>query len=359
MIDLSPFTGGPRERLVAALVAACGEFVPREALERAAGVKSIRLGRLLAEIGESGVSIETMPGRGHRLAASAPLLDRAAVEREAARAPRLGRALLLPAVTSTNDVALALGEAGERGAVVVAEAQTRGRGRKGRSWVSPPGAGLWVSLLVGRGEGLRGPHLLTPAAALAACRAAREVAEASLLVKWPNDLVAWPRGEQALAPPGGAAADAPRPWLKVGGILSEGRGSTGGTAFVVIGVGLNVAPVPEAVAASLAAPVASLADLAGRPVARERLLGAFLSALDPLLDVVEREGLAPLLPELRALSPLLGRRVTVRAEGRVISGVARDIDPDGALLVEAAPAAGRPPRLERVLAGEATLAETD
>jgi len=342
VIDLAPYTDGPRERLLAALIEARGGHVAHAALAERVGVEPLRLARLLAGLGEEGVSFETMPGRGYRLVASLPPLDPARVERAAAGTRRFGRALCLAAVTSTNDVAVALGEAGESdGAVVVAETQTRGRGRAGRAWISPPGVGLWCSILLRPRVAADAVHLLTPAAALAASRAARDVADLSLLVKWPNDLVARPA-------PGAASGE----WLKVGGILSEGRTTGGRLDFAVIGMGLNVGPLPETAPSGVATRATSLTALAGRPVAREDLLAALLRALGPLLATVETDGLAPLLPELRVLSPLIGRRVSVATGGRVVTGVARDLDAAGALVV-AADAGG----LERVVAGDAHIQE--
>lgn len=358
MIDLAPYTDGPRERLLAALIEARGAHVAHAALAERVGVEPLRLARLLAGLGEEGVSFETMPGRGYRLAAPLAPLDPERVERAAAGARRFGRALCLAAVTSTNDVAVALGEAGEAdGAVVVAESQTRGRGRAGRAWISPPGIGLWCSILLRPRVAADAVHLLTPAAALAASRAAREVADIPLFVKWPNDLVARAAraaGAAALAPAAshGPASAASAAWLKVGGILSEGRTTGGRLDFAVIGMGLNVGPLPEPAPPGIAARATSLAALAGRPVAREDLLAALLRALDPLLATVEADGLAPLLSELRALSPLIGRRVSVATGGRVVAGVARDLDAAGALVV-AADSGG----IERVVAGDAHIQE--
>jgi len=346
VIDLSPLTGGSRERLLATLIEAGAEFAPRDVLVERTGVSPLRLTRILAELGEAGLPLETMPGRGHRLAWPVPPLDARSLENAVARSARWRRLVAFPAVTSTNDAAIALGEAGEPdGTVVVAEAQTRGRGRNARAWISPPGVGLWCSFLLRmpiRAD--RVPHV-TAAAALAAVRAVREASGVSLLVKWPNDLVA------ASAQPNDAG-EAAR-WSKAGGILSEGRTIGETLEFAVIGMGLNVAPLPPGAPAEVAGRATSLAALAGRPVAREVLFASLLSALEPLLSIVAREGLASLLPELRALSPLLGRQVTVDVGGRVVRGIARDLDASGALLVEVEGG-----RLERILAGDASLAET-
>jgi len=375
MIDLAPFTGGAREALLDALVAAADDFSAREALLARAGVPPIRLVRLLAEIGEGGIPIETRPGAGHRLATRRPVLDVARVETEiAARgatgapAPPRWRFLHLTAVTSTNDVAAAFGGAGERGGlVVVAETQTRGRGREGRTWHSAPGGGLLISILARPAVAPAQAYFLTVAAALAGARAARAAAGVALRVKWPNDLVhAAPDSDAAPfsgAGAGGAgagehhaAAAAPRPshrWLKVGGILAEAKSTGGALDFAVIGIGMNVDLGGGEFPPEIRGRAASLRALAGgRAVSREALLGALLVEFGALVDELERGGAARLLAEFRELSNLVGERLTVRLGGRALTGTVRDFDPTGAMLVERDDG-----QLERVLAGEATLQE--
>jgi len=350
MIDLAPFTNGSREALLGALVAAGGDFSPREALLARTGVPPIRLVRLLAEIGEGGVAIETRAGEGHRLAVRRPLLDTARVEseiaaRRSAAASELPawRLLHLPAVTSTNDVAAALGGAGEAGGLaVVAETQTRGRGREGRAWFSAPGGGLWVSLLVRPSIAPAQAYFLTVAAALAGARAARTTAGVALHIKWPNDLVFAARETGA----------SPR-WLKVGGILAEAKSRAGALDFAVIGIGANVDLAPDEFPPELRGRAASLRTLAGgRAFSREALLAALLVEFAALVNALERGEAPRLLAELRDLSNLTGERVTVRLADRSLTGIVRDFDASGAILIERSDG-----QLERVLAGEATLQE--
>lgn len=349
MIDLAPFTSGSRERILAALIESGDAFVPRERLVDAAGVPPIRLVRLLAEIGEAGIPIETRPGEGHRLAARRAPLDPRRVEaalsersRGAEASRRSWRVLHLPAVTSTNDVALALANAGAGDVAIVAETQTRGRGRESRVWHSAPSAGLWLSLLVRPSLAAGDAYLLTLAAAVAAARAARRAAGVSLAIKWPNDLVA----------PSDAAAGARPSGAKVGGILAEARSRGAKLDFGIIGIGINVDLERGEFPPELREVAVSLRELAGRPVSREELLAALLEETGAVVADLESGRAAPLLDEFRALSSLTGRRVTVRAGDRALSGIVRGFDDDGALRLEQ-PGGG----IERVLAGEATLQE--
>lgn len=144
---------------------------------------------------------------------------------------------------STNDVVLQAAASGAvDGTCVIARAQTAGRGRRGRTWVSPPGAGLYFSVLirppgiasVSEGGDLPGPAMLvTLMAAVAAVEALSAVAGFAPTIKWPNDLIV----ERGRSPGSGR-------WerRKLGGILAEGAVSQGLLEQVVVGIGINIAP---------------------------------------------------------------------------------------------------------------------
>jgi BirA family biotin operon repressor/biotin-[acetyl-CoA-carboxylase] ligase len=202
------------------------------------------------------------------------------------------------------------------GQVLVAEEQTAGRGRLGRSWASVPGASLTFSVLLRPAPvpgGRRGWLPLITGVAVAS--AVRAVAGVDAVLKWPNDVLV---GERKLA-----------------GILAEQ--SPDGSA-VVIGTGLNVATPADALPASPAGLPATSLLVEGAPVSRDALLVALLGQLerwylafraDP--DPV-RTGV---LDAYRSLSATLGQAVRVEMPaGRVVTGVARDVDPDGRLLVQ-------------------------
>jgi len=212
---------------------------------------------------------------------------------------------------STNDVALRLAERGAaEGSLIGADAQTAGRGRLGRTWSSPPGAGLYVSVI------LRPPAeacpLVTITAGVAIAEGLRTATGLTTALKWPNDLYVGPR--------------------KVGGILAEAGTSPGGLSHVVLGFGINL--MPAAYPADIAARAGSLESELGRPVDRGVTLAACLAALSRRYEDLVHRRTASLLDEWRALAaPTLHRRVEcVARTGRVV-GIAEDIDDTGALLV--------------------------
>lgn len=232
----------------------------------------------------------------------------------------LGRdALALASVASTNDEVWARHAAGApHGAVVVADAQVRGRGRAGRSWHTAPGLGLAMSLLV-VDDGARRPlHLLPLAVGLAiAGGLGRLGATASL--KWPNDVLV-----------GGG---------KVAGVLIERRGNSGRPAAVV-GTGINVsqraADFPRGLAERPDAPPATSLALEGHARTREEVAAAYLNALEPLWEELGARGGAPIVAAWRAQATFWGTRVRVKAPGGTVEGVAATLDDDGRLVVETA-----------------------
>ncbi len=208
---------------------------------------------------------------------------------------RLGRPYrYLGRVGSTQDALRAMAEAGApEGALVLAEVQTQGRGRRGRRWESQPGASLTFSLLLRPALPLQTLGLLP----LAAGVALREAVGLGGL-KWPNDL---------LSPDG----------RKLGGILLEAKVEGEEVAYALLGVGVNVDWAPEG--------GACLGEFG--PYRRREVLEGFLERLEALLPLLEDP--ETLLSRYRAYSYTLGRRVRVGG----VEGVAQDLLPDGSLVV--------------------------
>jgi len=217
---------------------------------------------------------------------------------------------------STNADAAALAEAGApEGCVVLADLQTAGRGRLGRSWSSPAGTGIYASVLF-RPEP-RVARMLTIAAGVALAEAIETVAGIVPVLKWPNDVYL-----------GGG----PQSGRKVAGILAE-AGVSSGETWVVIGFGINV--LPASFPRELAVRATSLESELGRPVDRGELFAECLVRLAAryadlgagrYLDVVDAWR--------RRASPTFGRPVEWIDEGATNAGVVRDIDDEGGLLVD-------------------------
>ena len=244
--------------------------------------------------------------------------------------PRLGRLgteiLFFASIGSTSDVAAALAAQGDReGAVVVAEAQTAGRGRRGRTWFSPPSSGLYVSVVLAPARARlardRALALLTLAAGVALAEAVELVTGLAADIKWPNDLLVGRR--------------------KLAGILAE-RVSRD---TVVLGYGINVSPM--AYPRELSDRATSLELELGRAIDRSILLAETLAALASRYDDLLEGRFDAILDVWRARAPASrGARVSWETPAGPRSGITAGVDDLGALLVDAGG------RIERIVAGE-------
>ena len=216
----------------------------------------------------------------------------------------------IPETGSTNDLAREAGEAGApEKTVFVADHQTRGRGRMGRSWLEEPGSGLLFSVLFRRH--LSGSFLLTMLCSVAACQAIEKVAGVPVEIKWPNDLML--NGK------------------KLAGVLTE-VSWTPGNGFAVVGVGINVNLDPSKVS-GIPDTATSLLRETGQHLSRQLLLREILLQIDSLLD----SGSAELEPLVRSrwASRLWqrGQRIVMADGSRVLEGIFEDVAEDGALLL--------------------------
>jgi BirA family transcriptional regulator, biotin operon repressor / biotin---[acetyl-CoA-carboxylase] ligase len=227
---------------------------------------------------------------------------------------------------STNDDALARSRTGApHGTVIVADSQTRGRGRQGRVWHSPSGANLYLSVILRLSLAPAAAPPLTLAAGVAVADALKSLGFQPS-IKWPNDVLLDGR--------------------KVAGILTETATRGDRMEVVVIGVGINVniASFPPELS-----PIATSLRIArGAPLDKAQVLSRVLTSLEAWIDRFVAEGAAVIAQAAwKERSHLLGTRVRVSEGGRVVEGTATDLDDEGALWLEAD--GGR--RL-RVLSGE-------
>jgi BirA family biotin operon repressor/biotin-[acetyl-CoA-carboxylase] ligase len=262
----------------------------------------------------------------------------AALARLGSRRRWLGSPVLyFPTVGSTNDVAAELASRGEcGGAVIVADTQTAGRGRRGRSWFSPPASGLYVSVIVSlaraRVSADRAIALVTLAAAVALSESIETLTGLPPAIKWPNDLQIGGR--------------------KVAGILADGIVTGASTpdgvplvTQVVLGYGVNVGPM--AYPSDLRGRATSLESELGRAVDRADLLAETLAALAARYDDLLEGRFDAILDAWRARAPSRqGARVSWDTPSGSRSGITMDVDDWGALLVRSGA------RTERIVAGE-------
>ena len=221
------------------------------------------------------------------------------------------RLIYLTSTTSTQDIARREAEAGAaHGTAVIAEEQTAGRGRLGRSWVSPTGKNIYVTLLL-RPE-LARLRVLGMAAPLAVVRAVESVTGLAPTLKWPNDVLLSGR--------------------KLAGVLIDSELSGSAVKYALLGIGVNVNfDIPEG--SEIATIATSLKREAGSEVSREDVFAALLNEFEQLYLHAPPEVIRD---AWRQRLETLGREVTVTFRGTVHEGVAEDIGADGSLLLRRA-----------------------
>jgi BirA family biotin operon repressor/biotin-[acetyl-CoA-carboxylase] ligase len=251
--------------------------------------------------------------------------------REARRGTRLGHTVhYLLRTGSTNDVARELGlEGAPEGTVVIAETQSRGRGRFQRTWVSPPLRNLYLSVLL---RPPLPPDSIPQIALLAGVATAEAVRafDADAAIKWPNDVVVDGR--------------------KVAGILAEMEADEGRVDFVVAGIGVNLNGSAEDFPAELRRRAIHLQEAAGAPVDRTVFAERLLSRLEERYDLFLAEGFAALKPAWQSLSCLTGRSVRIDDQKQSHTGTVAGIDDDGTLLLRTADGATL-----HIVAGDVTV----
>jgi BirA family biotin operon repressor/biotin-[acetyl-CoA-carboxylase] ligase len=305
-----------RELLPLLDVLADGEWHSGETLAETAGISRAALAKRVARLEEWDLQIDARSGLGYRLALPLERLDEAAIREAlpAATRARLSELDIALRIDSTNRALLDADPARDPQALF-AEAQSAGRGRRGRAWRSPFGANLYLSLAWRFPAWPPQLGTLSLAVGVACARALRTAGIAGIGLKWPNDLRI---GND-----------------KLGGILIEQRGEAGGYCRVVIGVGLNVA-MTSAQATSVDQPWTSVRTALGDATpSRNALAATLLDALLSALIEFEARGFAAFVADWNTLDQSAGRAVRIESAGTVLEGIARGIDESGALIVEA------------------------
>jgi BirA family transcriptional regulator, biotin operon repressor / biotin---[acetyl-CoA-carboxylase] ligase len=286
----------------------------------------------IEQLRASGYDIEAGPHLGYRLLGTPDALHADDLYSRLGPTRVIGREIkVFRETTSTNDVAarLARGRAAE-GTVVFAEAQTKGRGRMGRTWLSPAGKGLWFTVLLRPDIPPQRATQLTVAAANALARAITLQTGIVPEIKWPNDILI--RGK------------------KLCGILTEMSAEMDYLKEVLLGIGMDVNLEAADFPVQLRKIATSLQIETGHPVNRAELAVVILRELDHDYELVKNGRFEEIAHQWLERCSTLGRQVAIRVGNRVIRGRAESIDDDGALLVR-----GAHDHLERIVGGDVTI----
>lgn len=274
------------------------------------GVSRTAVWKNLQKLSILGLEVEAIKGKGYRLKNGFELLDKKTIC--AALRPEINQYLsdvdVLMDVTSTNDVAMQRVNNGQsKGYVCLAEYQKKGRGRRGRQWVSPFGHNIYLSLVWEFAGGVSQFEGLSLAVGVVVAQTLENIGLQRVSLKWPNDIL---------------LSD-----CKLGGVLLEMSGDPVGICQVVIGIGLNVR-MPESV--DIDQPWSSIAEQLPA-ISRNELIAELLNSLVTMLVAYTDTGFSSYLHSWEALDAYRGKEVCIVSGASVINGVANGVFDNGAL----------------------------
>jgi BirA family biotin operon repressor/biotin-[acetyl-CoA-carboxylase] ligase len=286
------------------------DYISGDHIAQRLGISRQALWKHIQALKDSGYDIVAVPHLGYQLMSSPDRLFPSEIFRRL-NTKFIGKKIYyFDSIPSTMDIAQQLSMKGApEGALVLAETQTKGRGRLGRSWSSPKYKGIYMSLIL-RPQIQPGlTPMLTLLSAVSICEAIKEVTGLEMQIKWPNDIVMHSK--------------------KLGGILTELNAEMDEVRFVIIGIGLNVNNDKKVLLAS----AASLKDIKKEEINRIELLQEILRRLETNYLIFQKKGSQPIIEKWRDYNITLGRRIKVFYHRKHIEAEAVDIDSDGGLLL--------------------------
>lgn len=291
-----------------------GEYVSGAKLSQALHVSRTAVWKSIKKLEGAGYEFEASTKLGYRLLFEPDSWSMDKLQ-SALSTTTFGRALTLEGeVASTQDLARTAAEQGApEGYLVIAERQQSGRGRMGRSWVSPYGKGIWMSMVLRPNVPIHCAPQLTLLAAVALCRSLRRVTGLPIGIKWPNDLLVGRR--------------------KISGILLESAAEDERLKYIVAGIGISVnlseADYPE----EMLEKAVSLRIAADRPMNRTDMLADFLSEWESLYELFLKEGFRPIATLWESMAVSLGQKVKLTTPQGELTGIPEALDDSGAIKV--------------------------
>lgn len=258
-----------------------------------------------------GIQVQTITGKGYKLPYSVNLLNGEVIRKQV----QGSHVIVEPVIDSTNQYMLDRIPGLQSGDTCLAEYQSAGRGRRGRQWVSPFGCNLYLSMYWKLDQGPAAAVGLSLVVGIVIAKTLNKISKGKVKVKWPNDLYLNDK--------------------KLAGILVELTGKTGDAAHIIIGIGINICMEKKNIdkEKSINQEWASLVDEVEN-IERNELSASIINALKEALILFEKEGLAPFLESWFELDNFLGRKVKLLIGDKIITGIEKGIDQQGALLLQ-------------------------
>ena len=300
-----------------------GEWHSGEDLGAHFNVSRAAIWKQLKQLQTAGVALESERGKGYCLSNPVQLLDTAGINTAltAQAQSKLASLDVEFSIPSTNSMAMQrIEQVGDdknySGHVIFAEQQTAGRGRRGRTWVSPLGRNIYTSTIWRFSAGASALSGLSLAVGVAIVKALECSGYEGIGLKWPNDLL-W-QGK------------------KLGGILLEISGDAAGPCHVVVGIGLNVSMSDQQAADDIDQPWVDLASINNQPINKNAIAAGLLNQLLPMLDRFEADGFEPLLQDWLDRDAYLGSDIVLKIGADELLGKQVGVKTDGSLCIETA-----------------------
>jgi len=308
-------------------------FLSGEEISRRLRVSRTAIWKRMNGLRSLGYEIKALRRSGYRLIRSPDLLTPSEVK-PLLRTKWLGRTIhYFHTIDSTNSKAYQLALQGaEEGEIVIAESQTKGRGRLGRHWFSPPFLNLYLSIILRPKIPPQQASLITLMAAVATADAIQKYSGLLAAIKWPNDILLGGR--------------------KVAGLLNEIHSEMDRIHFVILGIGVNLNVDAKKFSREIRQVATSLRKETGEAVSRKAFLQSLLEELERWYGVFLKGGGAVVLEAWKERARIKGKRVKVASFGETLTGVAVDVDSDGALILET-----RDGERRRIVAGDVEYAK--
>jgi len=304
-----------QEQVLALFLGQDEEYVSGELMSQRLGISRTAVWKQIKKLEALGYEFEAVTKLGYRLKYTPDSLETLDISSKLQQ-HRLGHEVHVYAeVSSTQEVAKELAEKGAReGTVVLAEQQTKGRGRLGRAWHSPYGKGLYMSVILRPTTPLHLAPQLTLITAVALSSAVRKLTGLPIGIKWPNDLLF--EGK------------------KISGIILESTAEDNMLKYVIAGIGIAVNLIEQDYETELLEKATSLRISAGKSFAREKLLCLFLDEWALLLDMYEQDGFKSIIPLWEAQSVSIGKKVQLTTPLDTFVATPIKLTETGALLVK-------------------------
>lgn len=286
-----------------------GQFHSGETLGKELGLTRAAISKHIKVLKDYGLDVFSVTGKGYRLASPMVLLSHSAIAKDIPAGTNLE---VLNIIDSTNQYIKQRIDHLHNGHTCLAEAQTNGRGRHGRAWVSPYGASMYLSMFWSFAGGYQAISGLSLVVGIAINQALVDIGIAGVKLKWPNDVYLQGR--------------------KLAGVLIEAEGQLGEPCQCVIGIGLNVQLPKET--NNIDQPWTDLSSVSDKPIDRNQLASVLINQLLKHLTRFQQDGLAPFVDQWQPLDFFYDKPVKLLMGNKEITGINKGINQSGAMLLD-------------------------